>query len=362
MWGDSSGGGQTESPDVGSLCEEKDYRRGSVVLSLAARASVVQATPVCDWLSTSLAREAESGEGWREELASWRAGRAPGRAPGWSCVSYVGAPVLEASGNVLRQRIRFGVSEPPFRSWRRGEVSMWSKASRRRLRLTLHRVKWSRHASAWVVVTLTLPGKDVEVCMDGRQVHRWRRAFLRRWRRDFGRSEYAWKLEFQRRGAAHFAVVLPLPSANVQQPNDLAALRAWVAQAWYEVVGSGSVTHLRAGTQTAMIRDLRALRSYIVGELVKGRKSKEYQHILPTDYKHVGRWWGVSRGLCEPWSAWGQSERQAYATRRVLARSVRSPGYRQHMRRSMRKRVSTSTVFVGEDAVSLAWRLQELRQ
>lgn len=241
---------------------------------------------------------------------------------------------------------------------------MWSKASRRRLRETLHRVNWGRHAQRWVVVTLTLPGKDVEICMDGRQVHRWRRSFLRRWRRRFGEgSAYAWKLEFQRRGAAHFAVVLPCPvNALASGAPDLVALRQWVALTWYEVVGSQSATHLRAGTQTAMIRDLRALRSYIVGELVKGKKSKEYQHVLPSDYTRVGRWWGVSRGLCEPWSTLGQSERQAYATRRVLARMVRGPGYRRWMRRSMRRRVSSSTVFVREDALLLGWRLQELRR
>ena len=338
------------------------------MLRVAARATVVQTTSVPSELSLKATygcagAGAREGDGWREEVDRWRRERGPG--PGFlglSCVSYVGAPVLEVSGGVVRQRIRFGVSEPPFRSWRRGEVSMWSKRSRRRLREVLHRVEWSRHGSRWTVVTLTLPGKDVEICMDGRQVHRWRRSFLRRWRREFGPCEYAWKLEFQARGAAHFAVVLPLPSDSGQHPNDLTVLRAWVARTWYEVVGSGSVTHLRAGTQTAAIRDLRALRSYIVGELVKGRKSKEYQHVLPADYKHVGRWWGVSRGLCEPWSTFGQSERQAYAARRVLSRMVRGPGYQRWMRRSMRRRVSTSTVFVRGSALAVAWRLQELRQ
>jgi len=338
--------------------------------TVAARATVVQTTPVrdsCvnqDYIAGAGAREGEGPGEWREEVRRWREGHDQALVPnGLSCVSYVGAPVLEASGNLLRQRLRFGVSEPPFRSWRRGEVRPWSKASRRRLRETLHRVKWARHGDSWVVVTLTLPGNDVPMCRDGRVIRAWRRAFLRRWWRQFGKPEYAWKQEFQARGAVHFAVVMPCPSSALAQSSaQLADLRRWVGRAWFEVVGSGATSHLRAGTNVTLVRDVRALSSYIVGEVVKGRKSKEYQHFVPEDHQHVGRWWGVSRGLCEPISRWVQTPEQAYATRRLLARMVRGPGYRRWMRRSMRRRVSSSTVFVREDALALGWRLQELRR
>ena len=332
--------------------------------SVAARAAVVQATSVLTALSTSSSRaRACEGEEWREEVRRWRQERAAVVVPnGLSCGAYLSAGRLMASGSVLRHRVQFGVNEPPL-GGRRGEVRPWSKASRRRLREALHRVNWSRHSSAWVVVTLTLPGNDVEMCRDGRVTRRWRRAFVKRWWRSFGPGVYAWKQEFQGRGAVHFAVVMPCPSNALAQPSaQLAELRRWVGRAWFEVVGSGSTAHLRAGTNVELIRDVRRLSTYIVGEVVKGRKSKEYQHVVPGDFVHVGRWWGVSRGLCEPWSApWVQSERHAYAVRRVLTRSVTSRIHRRIVERQRRKRVSSMTVFVKGDAQSFAWRLQELR-
>ena len=362
MWGESPSG-QTESPDVGSLCEERNHRRSSVVSSVAVGARVVQATPACDWLSTSSTRAgAREGDGWREEVQRWREGRLGAVAPnGLSWSAYLHAGTLRVSGGVLEHRIRFGVAGEAPKGGRRGEVRPWTVASRRRLRVALRRAKWQRHAAEWCVVTLTMPGNDVEACVDGEQVQRWRRAWMERWRRKFGLLAYAWKLEFQARGAPHFAVVLPLPSDSDQEPNDLRALRAWVGRSWYEVVGSGSAKHLRAGTHVARVHDLRALSSYIVGELVKGHRSKEYQHVVPAGYTNVGRWWGVSRNLCEPWSEFGQSERQANATRRILARMVRSPRYRGVVRRSMRKRVSSMTVFSREDALQLGWRIHGLR-
>ncbi len=311
------------------------------------------------WLAP--ATRPEEGD-WRGEVARWRDARGRVEVPnGLSRGAYLHAGTLRVSGGVLEHRTRYGVPGEAPRGGRRGEVRPWTLASRRRLRVALRRAKWGRHAAEWCVVTLTMPGNDVAACLDGEQVQRWRRAWMERWRRKFGLPAYAWKLEFQARGAPHFAVVLPLPSASEQKPNDLRALRAWVGRSWFEVVGSGSHAHLRAGTHVELVRDLRALSSYIIGELVKGHRSKEYQHIVPTGYTSVGRWWGVSRNLCEPWSEFGQSERQANATRRILARMVKSPRYRGVVRRSMRKRVSSMTVFSREDALQLAWRIHGLR-
>lgn len=267
---------------------------------------------------------------------------------------------LRASGRVIEQRIGFGVWPPPL-GGRRGEVVPWSRSSRRRLRLTLNRVIWERHSPAWVVVTLTLPGSDVPVSMDGIQVKRWLRSWLKRWHRRFGSSSYAWKLEFQARGAAHFAVVLPVGSGLHGSASELALLQRWVARSWWEVVGSGSETHLRAGTQTSLIRKLSALSSYMVGEFVKGRKSKEYQHAVPGQYRNVGRWWYVSARLCEPWSEWAQDEVTAYRTRRALSRLVRSSAYARAMVRARRRRVGRVSVLLRGDALALGWQLQGLR-
>jgi len=232
------------------------------------------------------------------------------------------------------------------------------------LRWALQRIAWEKHAREWLVVTLTLPGDDVTMETDLRVVKRQFHAFMRRWSRRYGHPEHVWKLEFQRRGAAHFAVVLPSPLVAVASPSaDLASVQAWVSEAWYEVVGSGSAAHLRAGTQVSPVRDVRRLGSYIAGYMLKSGKSKEYQHVVPEGVVNVGRWWGVSRGLCEPWSERVQSSAQAYATRRALARSVRDVrGYSKWVRRAKRKRVSTMRIYTRGDARSMCRGLMELRR
>lgn len=283
---------------------------------------------------------------------------------GLSCVSYVGAPVMEASGHVFRLRVRHGVSDPPFpRTWYRSEITAYSKGSRRRHREALQRVAWARHSSRWMSITLTLPGRDVEIEKDGRVVHGYREAFLRRCRRRYPRCPFTWKLEFQARGAAHFSVLLGLPSRDIlQRPHDLGVLRSWVAQSWFEIVGSGSASHLRAGTQVDEVRDIRRLRTYMVGELVKGRKSKEYQHNVPEGYQHVGRWWGMSRDLREPVSHFALTAKQAYKVRRLLKHMTSSRGYRRKLERDRGKYVSTSAVFVNGSALDIAWKLYGLRE
>lgn len=144
---------------------------------------------------------------------------------------------------------------------------------------------------------------------------------------------------------------------------DIEAEREWVARSWWQIVGSGSERHLRAGTQVAVIRSLAALQSYMIGELVKGKKSKEYQHDVPRTYRNVGRWWGVSRKLVEPWSTWQHGERQAYAVRRVLARCVRSPRARKVVRRALRRRVGRieALLSVGSSGLAVGWQLQGMR-
>ena len=70
-----------------------------------------------------------------------------------------------------------------------------------------------------------------------------------RWARRWGggrRPPHIWKLEFQRRGAPHFHILIAQPS------GDLRTFRAWLSEAWAEVVGHTDAhqreLHRRAGT------------------------------------------------------------------------------------------------------------------
>lgn len=95
-----------------------------------------------------------------------------------------------------------------------------------------------------------------------------------------------WFVEFQRNGRPHFHFF-----------TDLWVPRDWLAQAWFEIVGSRDPKHLAAGTR---IETLRAGRS---GTISYARKyaAKLDQKTLPAllENSGIGRWWGVvgARGV-----------------------------------------------------------------
>lgn len=170
----------------------------------------------------------------------------------------------------LRRRLRTG-------GGRRGVVREWSHASRLRAYRTIAAVDWSAVGSL-VFVTLTYH----QAPTDGRTVKRHLRAFRERWRRRFGAPVGAWKLEFQKRGAAHIHLWLRRPGISLGQ------LRAWISEAWGDIVGQGEA-HRRAGTTVKEWCGSPA--RYLLKYLAKGHK--EYQHCVPEWFESVGRWWGL---------------------------------------------------------------------
>lgn len=132
------------------------------------------------------------------------------------------------------------------------------------------------------MATLTYPE---EFSQDGRDAKRHLDSFVKRAFRyldadswpDQPRSIF-WFLEFQERGAPHFHLFL-----NFSIPYDLVA--AW----WYDIVGSGDVRHLQAGTR---IESLRSGRYGTMGYASK-YAAKAEQKLIPQNFKNCGRFWGV---------------------------------------------------------------------
>jgi hypothetical protein len=131
-------------------------------------------------------------------------------------------------------------------------------------------------------VTLTYPD---EFPTDGRVVKRHLKAFRKRFERRWGKQAAVWKLEFQHRGAAHFHLLLSVPSGV-----DVGEVRSWLSASWFEVVCSGDLRHLEAGTQ-AQVADTDCGRYFAYG--VKSSGSKEYQNRVPEGFENVGRFWGA---------------------------------------------------------------------
>lgn len=136
----------------------------------------------------------------------------------------------------------------------RGACRGFSNASRRRLILTLSRVQVAGMVPMFV--TLTYPGEWSDNWrVWKRDIAAWRKRLLRRWPAVVGG---VWRVEFQKRGAPHFHLLV---WCKQSLPRD--AFRSWLSQSWYEVVGSGDLRHLRAGTNAKELDGRRAIRLYI---------------------------------------------------------------------------------------------------
>lgn len=126
-------------------------------------------------------------------------------------------------------------------------------------------------------VTLTYPSEWSDAPAQ------WKRdldTMCKRLERRWPRCSILWRLEFQRRGAPHFHLIV----FGVRWlPHEL--LASW----WYQTVGSGDERHQKAGTSIERVRSWRHLVSYAAKYVAKVGDGSGGAPSL------VGRHWGVRR-------------------------------------------------------------------
>lgn len=161
----------------------------------------------------------------------------------------------------------------------RGDIKTFTPSARRRL---MRLVAMTRREMVPVFVTLTYPGT-----FDS-SPERWKRdlhLFAVKFTRKFPKASFVWKLEFQRRGAPHYHLLV--------WGVTYAELLPWVGPVWYKVVGSGDERHLHAGTRVEWLRSYRGAIAYA---------SKYLAKVTQETIQNVGRWWGVVNRACLPWA------------------------------------------------------------
>lgn len=208
-------------------------------------------------------------------------------------------------GGLVELRIPRDVSAGPL-GGRRGIIRGFSAASRGRLLRALAKL---RRGTMPVFVTLTYPREWPFAPRTWRAHHdAFRKRLLRRW----PGAAYVWRLEFQKRGAPHWhMLVYGVPYAE---------LLAWISQAWYEVVASGDPRHLAAGTRVEEIRSWRGVMSY----------AAKYMGKSDTESRPVGRLWGIIGRERLPWAALLQVELYGadhWTLRRYMSRYSRRRPY-----------------------------------
>jgi hypothetical protein len=175
---------------------------------------------------------------------------------------------------------------------------------------------WVRSGLVPAMVTLTLPADWLPVAPDGVAFKRLVAVFRRRYERAWGTPlACLWKLEFQRRGAAHLHMWMPVPhglagewreAVNVRHRlavGDGLLFRHWLSAVWAAVVAHPDPEerrkHLLAGTAVDYKEGLRAIdpRRLAVYFAKHGTyRVKDYQNDPPPEWcqpgKGPGRFWG----------------------------------------------------------------------
>ena len=178
-------------------------------------------------------------------------------------------------------------STRPRRTGRRGTINGFSRASRRRLTDRLMRVPWNdvaqtdKHASSSraFMLTLTYPHDfPQEPETYHRHLDNFHRALDHQKHDAYG---CIWRLEFQKRGAPHFHILVVF-----RDTTDTARFRIWARRVWFRVVGSNDVRHRAWGADVIPVWRRRGEESALMWYLIKylGKESAEQSR--------TGRCWG----------------------------------------------------------------------
>jgi len=190
----------------------------------------------------------------------------------------------------------------------RGSVKTFSRASRRRLQKTLAGIDRRQMPNLPLFVTLTYPLEWPSTATTWKQQLD---TFLKRLDRRFPQSSAIWKLEFQKRGAPHFHLMI----FGVKYIS-----QHWIARAWNDIVAPGDEKHLAAGTEVRRVRSWRGVASYAAKYMSKAEKI--------TGHGEVGRYWGVfnRKNLPIQWIKIKLTWRQAFTIRRTFYRALDKKG------------------------------------
>ena len=166
----------------------------------------------------------------------------------------------------------------------RGAIKGYSRRSRGRQMRYVASIDWEALPCLPLFITLTYPGQ-----FDG-DPQRWKRdlqTFCRRVERKYGDVPILWRLELQKRGAPHFHLLV----FNVRFMG-----KKWLADSWYDVVGSGDERHRRRGTRVESLRSWRGVMHYVSKYIAKVDDGEgEAQENVK-----IGRHWGIRNAPALP--------------------------------------------------------------
>lgn len=170
----------------------------------------------------------------------------------------------------------------------RGDISGYSSASRRRM---MRLISSTERSNRPLFVTLTYP--DIY----NHDHTAWKRdidVFSKRFARSFEDSSFIWRIEFKERKSGSCKGEIAPHFHLLAWGIGLREARRFIGKAWYEVVGSGSKEHRKAGVSVERVRGWRGTISYTSKYIAKsdtfpagwngrvwGAKNREKMPIAP---------------------------------------------------------------------------------
>jgi len=144
-----------------------------------------------------------------------------------------------------------------------------------------------QHRHDALFVTLTYPGEYPRAW----RVHKAHlRAFVKRVERSpwLGYQGLFWKLEQQKRGAPHYHILLRLEtSVSVRRVAD------WAYRAWFDIVGSGDLRHLRHGVDVRVVYQAKGGMGLLMRYMTKYLAKTWVAIDENGEYLETGRTWGI---------------------------------------------------------------------
>ena len=199
---------------------------------------------------------------------------------------YNGARIATIALRDKRCDAEFPEEQKGHAKYQRGCITKWSRKSQMRFKVGLAKLK-QESMSYGLECTLTYPS----VFPDSDE-HKTYKRHLARLNQILARRGFsgAWKLEFQKRGAPHYHLILIPP----KKLKGLSEFRKEIALHWYRIVGSGDEKHLRAGTEVSPIESAAGIIGYMSSYMAKEDQT------LPNNF--TGRYWGYLNKQALPWA------------------------------------------------------------
>lgn len=191
----------------------------------------------------------------------------------------------------------------------RGACTSFSKRSRLRLIKTLCKLQSSRlHQPHFVTLTWHHSWDTSRECIQGSL-----NQFLTEFRRDWPGSHYLWRLEWQRRGAPHFHLIIWAEKGRDE--HDTYDLHEWCRETWHRIADPKSGAHHTHGVDCRQVTSWREAYRYVC------KYTSKLDNVASPEYK--GRRWAKDRKLpTEPVITVALTSDEAWQLKRILRKMI----------------------------------------